>query len=93
VWGVLSDWRRDQCHLSHNEDEAHVMKERYLRFDDLPHWVQDFVRQICCGEEQTWVYEPVPALDGKSVMDLMNDGEEGERRVRAYVTAVIGKFF
>lgn len=48
---------------------------------------------MCAGDEHSWIFQPVPALDGRSVMALMNQGAEGQGRIRAYLNTVIGKFF
>lgn len=69
------------------------MQEQYITFDDLPHWVQEPVRKMRSGDEHAWVFQPVPALDGQSVMALMNQGDKGQRLLRAYLNTVIGKFF
>ena len=69
------------------------MDQRYTRFDELPLWVREPVREISGGDEEVWVFQPVPALEHQSIMTLMNQGEEGERRVRAYIDSVLGKFF
>ncbi|MCE5328177.1 MAG: MbcA/ParS/Xre antitoxin family protein [Planctomycetaceae bacterium] len=70
-----------------------TMALEYENFEDLPEWVKDVVSVIRADDVREWVFKPVPALCGKSIMTLMNNGEEGQQQVRDYVNAVKGKFF
>jgi ribosomal protein S18 acetylase RimI-like enzyme len=75
------------------QDREGAVGQRYRTFDELPEWVQGAVKQIRGGDERTWVSQPVPALESQSIMSLMNQGEDGERRVQTYLSVVLGKFF
>jgi hypothetical protein len=67
-------------------------RRQYDSFDSLPQWTKDAVRRFCSDEGETWVREPIPALDGQTFLEVMND-EDGESKARAYFNKVIGKFF
>jgi len=39
---------------------------------DLPEWVTSCVRIFWPTDAETWVFQPVPALDNRSLLDVMN---------------------
>ncbi len=63
----------------------------YSGFADLPRWVRQPVQLIRNGDEEQFVWCPVPALGQQCIMNLMNQGEEGQNRVRSYLNAAVGK--
>lgn len=67
--------------------------KKFQEFDDLPDWVKEPVRRFRPNDADTWILKPVPALDNRALIDVMNSGEDGERRVRLYLNNVMGKFF
>lgn len=65
----------------------------YRTFPDLPEWAKSRIHLIAPKDAETWIYEPVPALDNQSFIDLMNQGEDGRNTLRRYLNTVMGKFF
>lgn len=65
----------------------------YQTFDDLPEWATTRIRRFRPKDAETWIFEPVPALDNQSFIDVMNEGEDGVNRVRRYLNDLMGKFF
>jgi hypothetical protein len=66
---------------------------KYQNLDDLSEWAASRVRKLRPNDAETWTFEPVPALDNTPFIDMMNRGEDGEHRVRRYLTDLMGKFF
>jgi uncharacterized protein (DUF2384 family) len=66
---------------------------RFEKFEDLPSWVTERVRRFRPKDAETWVFDPVPALENRSVMELMNRDETGRNQVRRYLNDLMGKFF
>jgi hypothetical protein len=69
------------------------MMKTTISFDSLPEWLQIPIKQIRPNDYKTWIYQPVPALHGRSVANVFQMGETGEQELREYITKVIGKFF
>lgn len=66
---------------------------RAVRFQDLPAWAQVSIKTIQPFNYESWIDEPVPALGGRSVVEVFRCGMEGEAELREYFARVIGKFF
>ena len=66
--------------------------KKYTKLDELPNWVTAKVHQFRPRDAEKWIFESVSALDNKSVMELMNSGEEGQNEVRRYLTNIAGHF-
>jgi hypothetical protein len=62
---------------------------KYKELNDLPPSVREYVRLIAKDHASLWIMEPVPALKGRSVLDLIN--EDGLPRAVAYLQAVGSK--
>lgn len=69
-----------------------IPKPKYDSFSSLPAWAQSAILKFCCDDGDTWALKPIPALDGKCFIEVMNS-EGGETKVRSYLMSVIGKFF
>jgi len=65
----------------------------YRTFEDLPEWATTRVLRFRPNDAETWIFDPVPALDNQSFIDVMNQGEDGVNRVRRYLNDLMGKFF
>lgn len=65
----------------------------YQTFDDLPEWARSCILKFRPADAQTWIFEPVPALENQSVIAVMNEGEEGVDKLRRYLNDLMGKFF
>ena len=66
---------------------------KYKTFGELPEWATSRIRKFRPTDAETWIFEPVPALDHQSFIDVINQGEDGVDRVRKYLVALFGKFF
>lgn len=67
--------------------------ESKISFDTLPGWLQEPIKKMRPNDYATWIHQPVPALQGRSVAGVFQNGELGEQELRQYITNVIGKFF
>jgi hypothetical protein len=65
---------------------------KYSSFASLPAWAKNAILRFCSKDGETWVMKPVPALDYRTFIDVMND-EDGEAKAKSYFINVIGKFF
>jgi hypothetical protein len=65
----------------------------FSQFNDLPVDMQTGIKKFRPHDYATFIFESVPALGNRSVIDVMNDGEKGEQAVRDYVMKVLGYFF
>ena len=65
----------------------------YRTFDELPDWARSRIRRFRPNDADTWVFEPVPALDNQSFIDVINQGEDGANALKRYLNDLIGKFF
>jgi hypothetical protein len=65
-----------------------VPRPQYDSFDSLPLWTKDAIRRFCSDEGETWVREKIPALDGQTFLEVMND-EDGESNAGAYFNKVL----
>jgi hypothetical protein len=62
---------------------------QYRSLGDLPEDIQQLLRTRNPSNPSYGLDNPVPALGGKSIMELMN-GTEGHRRVTEFLEKVIG---
>ena len=62
----------------------------YKSFEELPSFLQTYIREIVDDQASAWVHQPVPALRGKSLLQFIND--EGVRKAAQYLTNVGTKF-
>jgi len=65
----------------------------YRAFHDLPEWAKSRILRFRPNDAETWIYDPVPALDNQSFIAVMNQGEDGENKLRRYLNDLMGKFF
>ena len=65
---------------------------KYDSFVSLPMWAKNAILKFCSDDGDTWATKPIPALDGKSFVEVMNS-DGGEAKARSYLKNVIGKFF
>jgi len=65
---------------------------KYNSFVSLPSWAKNAILKFCSDDGETWALKPIPALDGRSFVEVMNV-EGGEAKARSYLMSVIGKFF
>jgi hypothetical protein len=56
-------------------------------FSDLPMGLRETIKSVIGGEVDLWVHRPIPALNNRSVIELMSSAE-GEREVRIYLQRV-----
>jgi len=68
-----------------------VTDKQYKSFNELPEWAEEAINEFR-SDPETWVFEPVPALNGKSFIQVMNEGEDGERHIREYLLKIQGMF-
>jgi hypothetical protein len=68
-----------------------VQVPKYAGFDDLPKWLQKRIAEVFPSDPRGFVRHPVPALQGKSILEVMNTSE-GLAEVRAFVNRVELKF-
>jgi uncharacterized protein (DUF2384 family) len=64
-------------------------------FEKLPNRVKAALRSIDKNggpETEIWLQEPIPALGGKSIIDVLAE-PDGERAVVLYCNTVKGKLF
>jgi uncharacterized protein (DUF2384 family) len=59
----------------------------YLEFKDLPAGIQKKIEFVIGKDVEDWVHKPIPALRGKSIMEMINS-ENGEREIRLYLQRV-----
>ena len=62
----------------------------YMQFEDLPDFLQDYIRDLVGDNAPDWVRQAIPALDGRSFLQLLN--QEGIVPSAKYLTAVGTKF-
>lgn len=65
----------------------------YTTFDELPTWLKPRIKQIRPNDWETWINKPVPALQDRSLLDVLNNDDDGETVLRQYFTKVEGYFF
>ncbi|HVX60907.1 MAG TPA: hypothetical protein VHC19_09905 [Pirellulales bacterium] len=70
-----------------------MSKTTYEGFDDLPEWAKSRIAKFRPNDAETWIFNPVSALDSQALIDVMNQGEDGVNSVRRYLNDVMGKFF
>lgn len=66
--------------------------KNYTDFATLPDGVKQVVKRMRPNDYESWVHEPVAALDGKSLIDTMNIEDVGEATVTEYLKRVEGYF-
>ena len=66
------------------------MKDKYLRFDDLPDFLKSYIRELVKWDAPDWVTRPIPALSGRCFLDILN--EEGVVAAADFLTNVGTKF-
>lgn len=71
----------------------HYVDMKYESFDELPKWAKDAIVKIHPNDFEQWIYTRVPALDNQSVIDVINDSENGTAKLKKYFQQVEGKFF
>ncbi len=57
----------------------------------LPPWIRAAIERLQVADPEQWVVRAIPALGGKSVMDLATT-EEGQEILRGYFAKVAGRF-
>lgn len=67
------------------------MHALYESFDDLPPEFREAVLRVGEPDAAAWVLQPIPALDGRSLIDTMNE-PGGTEQVRLFLRWVTGKF-
>lgn len=67
------------------------MHTLYDSFDDLPPEFREAVLRVGEPDTAAWVLQPIPALDGRSLIDTM-DEPGGTERVRLFLARVTEKF-
>ena len=61
------------------------------KFSELPQWIQVKIKELGVADPDNWVYRQIPALDGRSVIELLN-ANDGEDLLRSYFAKVGGRF-
>ncbi len=69
-----------------------VTTPKYQSFESLPSWAQNAIVKFCNDNGTDWVFRKIPALDGKTFLEVINS-EGGEEKVKNYFRTLIGKFF
>jgi hypothetical protein len=59
----------------------------YHEFNDLPIAIQKKIGSVIGKDVEKWVHSPIPALYGKTVIEMMN-APNGEREIRLYLQRV-----
>jgi len=67
------------------------MHHKYKSFEDLPQGLKSRVLEIAHPDGETWVKSKVPALEGKSFMEVLNE-ENGYFKICEYLGKVEGYF-
>jgi uncharacterized protein (DUF2384 family) len=62
---------------------------KYERLSDLPLRVQRRVVDLARSNPEEWVLKPIPALENRSIIDIMNS-DEGEERVAQFLLRLEG---
>jgi len=65
------------------------MPIKYVSFHGLPDGLKERVSKIAAPNEESWVKESIPALDGKTFLEQINE-EDGYEKVCQYLTKVEG---
>lgn len=65
---------------------------KYDSFESLPAWAKNAILKFCSDDGATWASKAIPALEGKSFLEVMSR-EDGEEKAKSYLRNVIGKFF
>ncbi len=60
----------------------------YCSFTDLPQFLRDYITDMVGADAADWVRGPVPALQGRSVLELLN--QEGLEATVEFVENVGG---
>lgn len=68
------------------------MQKKYNSYEDLNPGIQNRIKQIAGADIETWLRKPVPALDNKSILELLNE-DDGYQKVCKYLTKVEGFLF
>jgi hypothetical protein len=63
----------------------------YRTFDDLPNHIKSRILRLEQPKVQEWVLAKIPALGGRSIIEVMNEGG-GEEVVRDYLGRTEGMF-
>lgn len=66
-------------------------KMTYKTFDDLPNHIKSRILRLEQPMVQDWVLTKIPALGGRSIIEVMNT-EGGEEVVRDYLAKTEGMF-
>jgi hypothetical protein len=45
----------------------------YANFSELPKFLQDYIRDFMDDSAESWVKKPLPALNGGTFLDLINN--------------------
>lgn len=62
---------------------------RLRALDDLPRDLVARIRAIHPREPERWVTLPIPALDGRTILEVMNL-RDGDARVREFLSRIEG---
>ena len=69
-------------------------EDTYIHFNELPEWATRRIVVFRPNDATTWVQsDPVPALNNKTFIEVMNQGEEGSLQARKYLNDVLSRFF
>ena len=62
----------------------------YTKLAEFPEQLRERIKQLYgFGKAEEWMKSPVPALDGKSILETMN-GWDGETKVEEHIGKVEG---
>ena len=67
------------------------MQNRYGSYQDLPGALQKRVSKVASPDEEAWVNQAIPALEGKTFLEQLNE-QDGYEKVCQYLTKVEGYF-
>ena len=59
-------------------------------FESLPIWVQRAMQKLRGDDYAEAIHNPVPALGGRSVVQVYESGENGVRELREYFGKIAG---
>ena len=62
----------------------------YSTFLDLPEFLKKYIREFMDDKAEDWVLKPIPALKGRSVINLLN--EEGLQSTVDFLLKVGSQF-
>jgi uncharacterized protein (DUF2384 family) len=57
------------------------MKKEYNSFKELPNSIQKRISRIASDDVETWINTPIPTLDNRTIIDVMNQPDGNRYRV------------